>query len=255
MNAKQFREMHHANEPLLIGNVWDATSARVMERCNIKAIGTSSAAVAETLGYSDGEQMTFDEYMFVIEHIARATSLPLSVDIESGYGESPEAVAANVERLAALGVVGINIEDSIVRDGVRSLQDMVEFASKLKAIIQLVQARSIDLFVNLRCDAFLLPGADPLGEALARAKAYATTGADALFLPCITRIEDIGMMVTSSPLPVNVMCMPQLPPFDELKRAGVCRISMGNFVSKVALADMEKRMKAIVEQRSFVSLF
>ncbi|NJM26293.1 MAG: isocitrate lyase/phosphoenolpyruvate mutase family protein, partial [Bacteroidia bacterium] len=236
-NTQHFRELHQQQDPLLIGNVWDATSARVMERCGIKAIATSSAAVAETLGYNDGEQMTFEEYFFVIDHIVRATALPLSVDIESGYGESPETVAANIERLSAIGVVGINIEDSTVRNGERVMLEKEQFAAKLKAVVNLLRSKSIDMFVNLRCDSFLLPAANPLQDALDRAQAYAATGADALFLPCIVRLEDIAEVVGGSPLPINVMCMPSLPSFDEMRKAGVRRISMGNFLSRTAQAD------------------
>src|SRR6187551_2268307 len=124
MNTKNqfetFNALHHQREPLLIGNVWNAQSAKVFEKLNFKAIATSSAAVAETLGYADGEQMSFEEYMFVVKHIARAVPLPLSVDLESGYGLDASDVAENILKLSKAGAVGINIEDSILRNGKRT---------------------------------------------------------------------------------------------------------------------------------------
>src|SRR5688572_26143183 len=113
----QFVKLHLQVEPLLIANVWNAQSARLFEKLKFKALATSSAAVASTLGYSDGEQMSFDEYIFVVKRIRAVTSLPLSVDLEGGYGATADEVVPNIKSLSREGVVGINIEDSTIVNG------------------------------------------------------------------------------------------------------------------------------------------
>lgn len=110
-----FKQLHHQSAPLLIGNVWNAQSARVFEKLGYKAIGTSSAAVAESLGYADGQAMSFEEYTFVITRIVKSSALPLSVDLESGYGNDASEIVKNIRVLQSLGVAGVNIEDSAIK--------------------------------------------------------------------------------------------------------------------------------------------
>jgi 2-methylisocitrate lyase-like PEP mutase family enzyme len=250
-----FKSLHESAEPLVIANVWNAQSARVFEKLGYKAVATSSAAVAETLGYSDGEQMSFEEYSFVIRHIIQATPLPVSVDLEAGYGESSEQVVDNICQLASVGVAGINIEDSVIRNGNRTLVDARSFTGRLQKIMDGLSRSATNIFVNVRCDAFLLGVPAPVEEAKSRLAQYSTTGIHGLFFPCITALEDIQSVVQAAQLPVNVMCMPQLPEFIELKQAGVRRISMGNFVNKHVYNELEKAGQRIMEQGSFSSLF
>ena len=251
----KFKSLHEGNEPLMIANVWNVQSARVFEKLNFKALATSSAAVAETLGYSDGEQMSFDEYFFMIKHIVRSIKLPVSVDLEAGYGDTAEEVVENIQHLVAIGVTGINIEDSVVKDGKRSLLDARVFADHLRKICEGLKLHAIDVFINVRTDVFLLGVSSPVEEAKKRASLYTATGVHGLFFPCITAIDDIHSVVKSTNLPVNVMCMPQLPGFDQLKQAGVKRISMGNFVNRHTYNELEKTGRKILEQGSFSYLF
>lgn len=250
-----FKELHTLSEPLLIGNVWNVQSAKVFEKLNFKAIATSSAAVADTLGYADGEQMPFDEYLFIIKRIKASTTLPLSVDLEAGYGKTAEEIAGRIRHLHALGIVGINIEDSIVANGERNIVDAKDFAIKLKDIIQIIKADHIELFVNVRCDAFLLGLSNAREEAINRIKLYETTGVHGIFLPCITNADDIIATVSATSLPVNVMCMRQLPDFNQLKTLGVKRISMGNFLNGILYQKMEVLTSQLVSEQSFSSLF
>ena len=110
----KFKDLHNQEKPLLIGNVWDVTSTKTAEKLNFQAIGTSSSAIAQILGYRDGEEIEFSEMEYMVKRIALNTKLPLSVDLESGYGDKPEEIVDRIKRLVALGAVGINIEDSIV---------------------------------------------------------------------------------------------------------------------------------------------
>ena len=249
-----FKSLHSQPEPLLIGNVWNVQSARVFEKLKFKAIATSSAAVAETLGYTDGEQMSFDEYLFIIKRIKASCSLPLSVDLEAGYGKSAEEIAGRLRHLHALGIVGVNIEDSVVENGNRSSVDAHAFAEKLSTLVKICKADRIDLFINVRCDAFLLGLDNARTAAIHRIKRYDQTGIDGLFLPCITDEEDIKAIVSATPLPVNVMCMPQLAGFHQLKTLGVKRISMGNFMNSVLYAKMEALSRKVVSEQHFSAL-
>jgi 2-methylisocitrate lyase-like PEP mutase family enzyme len=254
-DIKRFRELHQQEKPLLLGNVWSAQSAKILESLNFKAIGTSSAAVAETLGYKDGEYMSFDEYYFIIQRIKAATTLPVTVDMEAGYGKKDEEIINNLERLHRLGIAGINIEDSVVNSSGRVIVDTDGFAKKLEGIIRSLKSSGIDIFINVRCDAFLLNLPDARKEALKRIAAYEKTGAHGIFLPCITDVEDIQAAVKATSLPINVMCMPALPDFGVLQSLGVKRISMGNFINGSIYNKMKEISASIVAENSFSPLF
>ncbi|MBQ4810011.1 carboxyvinyl-carboxyphosphonate phosphorylmutase [Pseudoalteromonas luteoviolacea] len=250
----KFEMLHQQTQPLLIANVWDAESVKRAESAGYQAIGTSSAAVAAVLGYEDGEQMPFEALLFMVKRISASSSLPLSVDIESGYSRDPKEVAANIRQLVDLGVVGVNIEDSRVTQ-TRALIDKDTFAASLSEIMGHLRASDTQVFVNVRCDAFLLGLDNATEEAVKRAKSYQSAGADGLFFPCVTVESDIKAVVAATPLPINVMAMPELPTFDALSKLGVKRISMGNFAHLSISNQLEKIMKDIKSQRDCNTLF
>jgi 2-methylisocitrate lyase-like PEP mutase family enzyme len=252
---EEFLALHKGTEPLLVGNVWNAQSAKAFEQQNFTAIGTSSAAVAETLGYADGEEMSLDAYMFIIERIIASTALPLTVDLEGGYGKTPAEISHNISKLYNIGVSGINMEDSVVSNGKRSIVDAEFFSEKLKEIIKLLKAQNIRMFINVRCDSFLLGVPNALEDALSRLSLYQRAGADGLFFPCISTIADITKITVSTDLPVNVMCIPGLPDFKQLKNAGVKRISMGPFLNKNVYQNLKTSIGKIQNDESFNSVF
>jgi 2-methylisocitrate lyase-like PEP mutase family enzyme len=255
LSFDQFVKLHQQDEPLLIANVWNAQSARLFEKLKFKALATSSAAVASTLGYSDGEQMSFDEYLFVVKRISAVSSVPLSVDLEGGYGAIADEVVSNIKALVEEGVVGINVEDSTMVSGTRKILDAGVFADKLAQISAGLTLAEIQCFINVRCDAFLLGLPDTRNEAIKRIQLYQKQGVHGIFLPCITDIEDIKAAAQSIELPLNVMCMPTLPDFDALRTAGVRRISMGNFVNAFGYSMIEKATKEMIEKKSFSPFF
>jgi 2-methylisocitrate lyase-like PEP mutase family enzyme len=251
-----FRQLHQGPDPLLIGNIWDVQSVKVFESLNFKALATSSAAVAETLGYADGQQMNFDEdYLFMVKHLCRSTSLPVSVDLEFGYGDNAAEIVRNILQLSRVGVVGINLEDSSIVAGKRELENMKTFADKLEKIRSSLRSLEVDMFINVRCDSFLLRLPEAKGEALKRIQAYQETGADGLFFPFITKTEDIQAVVAATTLPVNVMCVPGLPDFASLKKSGVRRISMGKFVHKKLYEDLKQDVSGILSDGKFDRVF
>lgn len=250
----RFKQRHHQNTPLLICNVWDANSAKIAQKLNFKAIGTSSAAIAQMLGYEDGEQMRFDELLFIVKRILASTTLPLTVDIESGYSRDPLVTAGFIKTLSELGVVGINIEDSLVNK-TRKLINIDAFADYLNAVTEQLAKDNVDIFINVRTDTFILGTDKVLEQTIERIKRYETANIDGVFVPCITNESDIKAVVNSTELAVNVMCMPELPNFGELEELKVNRISMGNFLFDSLAANLENKISDVLESKSFDPVF
>ncbi|MBZ5789756.1 isocitrate lyase/phosphoenolpyruvate mutase family protein [Burkholderia contaminans] len=251
----KFAQLHQQSEPLLLANVWDAASARVAEAAGYAALGTSSAAIADLLGYADGEGVSFPELKALVVRLRSVSDLPLTVDVEAGYGATPEAVVANLRDLAALGVAGVNLEDSVVRDGRRTLVDADTFARRLHDINTGLLASGVELFLNVRIDTFLLGVAHAREETLARGQRYEENGANGLFVPCVTDEADIAAIVSGISLPLNVMCMPNLPSFERLAALGVKRVSMGNFLHQRALQALQQLFIDVRASQSFKPVF
>ncbi|QGY32652.1 isocitrate lyase/PEP mutase family protein [Pantoea cypripedii] len=250
-----FAELHNQNEPLLIANVWDAASAVAAQKAGYQALGTSSAAIAATLGYEDGQSMPFDELLYRVIRIRAVSNLPLSVDMEAGYGDSAEEITANLKRLAQTGVSGVNLEDSRVINQVRQLDDASAFSARLKSVCNALKSEGYGLFMNVRTDTYLLGHERALQETLLRGQLYKAAGADGLFVPCLTSEIDMSLIAEAIDLHLNVMCMPDLPSFGRLKLAGVSRISMGNFVHSALQSKLTDLMYAIRSHQTFEGLF
>lgn len=250
-----FKELHAQNNPLLLANVWDVPSAKIAEELKFQAVGTSSAAIASLLGYQDGEELPFAELKYIVERIVKNINLPLSVDLEAGYSRNPKEIANHIRQLADLGVVGINLEDSRVDNGNRTLISVESFTESISTVIQLLRKQNYNLFINLRTDTFLLNVPQRMEETKKRIQQYEVAGANGIFVPCIEDAAEIKAIVNHSNLPINVMCMPNLIPFDELANLGVKRISMGNFVFDKMYDQFKAKTKEILLQQSFKSLF
>ncbi len=254
-NFETFKALHQQQNLFILPNAWDANSARVFQENKFPAIATSSAAVSTALGYEDGEGMPFEEYLFVIRRILTAVKIPLTVDMEMGFGKTKEEVLENLRKLADLGVAGINIEDSTIRDSIRSLKEAKDFAKMIEFLKNKLSSEKRSLFINIRCDTYLLDVKDKQKETDKRLKAYENTGADGIFLPCITDENDIAEAVDNTKLPINVMCIPGLPDFKTLNKLDVKRVSMGPFLfNKVykAAGDLTEKIK---NEGNFSSLF
>ncbi|WP_151705613.1 isocitrate lyase/PEP mutase family protein [Nitrincola alkalilacustris] len=250
-----FSSLHQQASPLLIANIWDVSSAQAARQAGYSAIGTSSAAISHMLGYTDGEGVSFSEILHIISRVRAECDLPLSVDIEAGYADTPEKVIENLVYLAALGVVGVNIEDSMVCKGRRYLLSADCFAAKLAKIKLDLQERGVELFLNVRTDTFLLGLENAQSETIRRGRLFAKAGADGLFVPYITQVRDISEIVESVSLPLNVMCTPDLPAFDRLAELGVKRISMGNFIHAHLQQQLFEIFQNIQLQQSFQPVF
>ncbi|WP_313581180.1 isocitrate lyase/phosphoenolpyruvate mutase family protein [Chishuiella sp.] len=249
-----FTELHQQNNPLLIANVWDIPSTKIAEELGFKAIGTSSAAIASLFGYNDGEDMSFSELEYMVKRIRATTQLPLSVDIESGYSDDTDTIANNIIKLVNLGIVGINIEDSKVNEK-RELINAEKFAQQLLEIKTILRAENKNVFMNVRTDTFLLGVPNVIDETKKRIDLYTKAGADGIFVPCIENLEDIQEIVNYTRLPINVMCLPNLPDFEILKNLGVKRISMGNFLFDKMYQNFKELENDVLINKSFKSIF
>ncbi|HYR27124.1 MAG TPA: isocitrate lyase/phosphoenolpyruvate mutase family protein [Thermoanaerobaculia bacterium] len=220
-----FRRLHAPGELLILPNAWDAWSARIVETCGAPAIATTSAAVAWSLGYPDGDAVPPKTVARMIESIARVLSVPLTVDCEGGYSDDPARVGEHVRDFVNAGAAGINLEDST------SSPELL--AAKIEA------AKRTGVFVNARVDVLLkqlVPREQAIEEIIARAARYRDAGTDGIFVPLLSDPKEIETVVRAiDPLPLNVMAVPGLATAPELKRLGVRRLSAGPAVARAAI--------------------
>ncbi|MDQ2179567.1 isocitrate lyase/phosphoenolpyruvate mutase family protein [Marinifilum sp. D714] len=256
-----FRELHYQDKPLLLCNVWDASSAKVAEKLGFQAIGTASSAFADMFGYEDGKTMTFEEQKFMIERIVKSTNLPLTVDLEAGYSEDPIEIANKIKELAGLGVVGVNLEDStIVNEPL--LIDAEAQAQKFSAIKKELAQDQIEMFINARVDTYIMGFfgrelQNTLEETLKRVKLYEQAGVDGIFVPFISESGDIKAVTNATSLPVNMVQDPNSIDFDRLNDLGVKRVSMGNSLLTAMNQNLESTLSDLVnkqEQNSMESI-
>lgn len=251
---KSFKELHQQKEAFHLGNVWGVQSALLFEKSGFKAVGTSSAAIAASLGYEDGEDMPFEDLVWMVKKIHAKINIPLSVDIEGGYSRNVDEIIENIKTLHQMGVAGINIEDSVVNEK-RAMLDVEIFSDTILKIKSYLSENSMDVFLNVRTDSYILGLDHPLEKTLERIKRYDESGADGIFVPCIVDEEEIAKVVQSTSLPVNVLCMPNLLSFSALTKLGVKRISSGHFIHNHITGNLEQTINTIVEEQSFNSLF
>jgi 2-methylisocitrate lyase-like PEP mutase family enzyme len=232
-NYKTFTHLHRGPAPLLLANCWDVQSARVMEAAGYPAIGFSSHALSTALGYEDGENLPFDLLLRMTKRVTGTINIPFTVDMEGGFSRSIVGLLENVDQIHDAGAAGINLEDTIAGTS-RSFQPAKEFAKTIEAVANHLSSTNRKLFLNIRTDAFLLDIPTALPETLTRIRVYESTGANGIFVPCISNPDDIQQLVEATALPVNVMAIPGLPTPATLQQLGVKRISMGPFLfSKV----------------------
>jgi 2-methylisocitrate lyase-like PEP mutase family enzyme len=228
--AELFRSLHVQGKPLVLFNIWDVGSAKAVAGAGARALATGSWSVASANGYEDGERVPLDLAIANVARIARATELPVTLDLESGYGEAPDSVAKALERSITAGAVGCNLEDT--HPTTRTLRDIGAQAERIGVARKAADARLPAYFINARTDVFLNTPPKThddamLATVLERAKAYAEAGANGLFAPGLVDARLIGMLAERSPLPLNIMVMDQTPSLREMAALGVARVSHG----------------------------
>jgi 2-methylisocitrate lyase-like PEP mutase family enzyme len=228
--AEQFRALHIPGKPLVLFNIWDAGSAKAVTAGGAKAIATGSWSVANANGFADGERIPLVLAIDNLRRIVGATDLPVTIDLESGYGDTPEVVGKTVGLAIDAGAVGCNLEDSFPTTG--KLRETVDQADRIRRTRQIANAANIRFFINARTDVFFqrppeLHDDAMVVEAIERAHAYADAGADGLFAPGLVSITLIAHLAKQSPLPLNIMVGDATPPLRALGEHGVARVSHG----------------------------
>ncbi|MDB5111958.1 MAG: hypothetical protein JWR67_3072 [Mucilaginibacter sp.] len=245
-NYEKFFQLHHQKKPFIIANAWNAKSAQIIENNGYDAIATSSGAIANSLGYEDGEKIPFGELLYIVQRIKSCTSIPLSVDLETGYANDLTKLNDNIQKLIDIGVVGINLEDA---------QGEEIYLKKLSSIKSYITKNNQKLFINARTDGFLQKLNSPLERTLKRAKLYEDAGADGLFVTAVQDIALIKEITSSVSLPVNVVGVSKLSSIKTLSDCGVRRISMAVLLYKTTYNHLENVVRDINTEQSFAPLF
>ncbi len=257
--AEQFRRMHHAPPMLVLPNVWDAASARLVEQAGFPAIATTSSGIAAALGYADGEHMRRELMLDAIARIMRVVACPVTVDFEAGYGDTLVEKVESVRAVIAAGAVGVNIEDSLV--GQRGALAKIDTQAELIAALRELGATlGVPFVINARVDVFLRGSGEPerrdeqIEQAVARAHAYLRAGADCVYP--IGRLDHatIARLVAAIPGPVNIMGGAPQPTLPELAQLGVARVSLASALMRAALGRVRMIARALRAQGGYDAL-
>ncbi|RKR88986.1 2-methylisocitrate lyase-like PEP mutase family enzyme [Micromonospora pisi] len=230
--AETFRALHTSDEPIVLVNAWDVASARIIEAAGARAVATTSAGVAWSLGAQDGDTLARTLAVDLVRRIVEAVAVPVTADIESGFGTTPDEVGETVRAVLDVGAVGVNIEDAL-HGGPPALRDVDEQCARLRAARSVAEDAGVPLYVNARVDTYLR-GLGGLAETVARADAYLAAGADGIFVPGVVDPDLVAQLVARIPAPVNILAGPGAPPIPELAKLGVRRVSLGSSVAEAA---------------------
>jgi 2-methylisocitrate lyase-like PEP mutase family enzyme len=242
--ATELRRLHTDPAILVLVNVWDAASARTVASVpGCRAIATASWAIAAAHGLADGEVIGRDGMLEVVRRVAGSVHLPVTADLEGGYGETPAAVAETVARAIEAGAVGCNLEDG-VQDG--ELRDAEDAAARVAAARERAGIEGVPVVINARTDVYLR-GADDPEAAILRGQAYARAGADCIFVPGVRDSQTIRALVEGIDAPVSVLATPGAPSVSELQQLGVARVSFGPGPMGVALAALARTASDLLE--------
>jgi 2-methylisocitrate lyase-like PEP mutase family enzyme len=245
--AEQFRALHIPGKPVVLFNIWDAGGAKAVALGGAKAIATGSWSVANANGFADGERIPLALAIDNLRRIVGATQLPVTVDLESGYGDTPEMVGETIALAIEAGAVGCNLEDSFPANG--KLRERVDYANRVRRARQAADAANMRFFINARTDIFLQRPPEQhddvmVAEAIDRAHAYAKAGADGLFAPGLADIVLIARLAEASPLPLNIMVGDTTPSVRVLAEHGVARLSHGPGPYLMAMRALEEAARA-----------
>jgi len=249
--AEQLRKLHKGPRILILANAWDVISARIVEDAGFPAVATTSAGVAAVLGYPDGQRVPQREVLEFVARIARAVSVPVTADMESGYGTSPADMAEMARALVGTGAVGLNLED-VTGDDEGSHVEIGLQTEKIAAVREASAAAGVPLVINARTDVYLMPiGPEEtrFERTVERLRAYRKAGADCVFAPGIRDKETIGKLLRAVDGPLNILLQPGGPSVADLEKLGVARASIGSGTMRAALGTARKFAKALSEYR------
>ena len=253
--AEEFLKLHHEPQILLLPNAWDVVTTKIYEQLGFRAIGTTSAGIAATLGYPDGEVMTLEENLSVVKRIIKSTNLPVSVDIEGGYSSNIEGAVKAADAALEIGAVGVNLEDS-TGDNNNPFFDVSEVVERIKGIRSMAEVREIQLVINLRTDVYMLSEDDPrikFRHTVERANIFKEAGANCIFVPDMGNLNEkiIKEFVKEIDAPLNIIAADNIPPVQKLEEIGVARLSFGPRPMRAMLALLVRMKKELLEKGTY----
>jgi 2-methylisocitrate lyase-like PEP mutase family enzyme len=254
--AELFRALHSGPRLLLLPNAWDAISARIIAASGFAAIATTSGGVAWALGYPDGEAAPWHEVVAATARIARAVGAPVTADIESGYGDTPEAVGRSIGDIINAGAVGVNLEDGL-RGGERPIRAVEDAAARIGAAREAARAAGVPIVINARTDLYIKNIGDEqsrFDEAVARGRAYLAAGADCVYPIALREPETIGRLVKAIAAPINIMVRAGWPSVAELEALGVARASTATAMPLLAMGVVRQVLEQLRATHRFDAL-
>ena len=255
--AEQFRKLHHGPKLLFLPNAWDVASARILEEAGHPAIATTSAGIAYSLGYADGQIISREEMLSIVARIARAVRVPVTADLEAGYGTTPKAIAETVKAAIEAGAIGMNLED-LSGDEKNPLVELPRHIEKIQAAREAASVMGVPFVLNARTDVYLAAiGSEEtrFERTVERLRAYGKAGADCVFAPGLSDLGTIARLVKAVEAPLNILAAQACPPLTELEKAGVARISTGSGIMRAAMGVVQRVAKEMIERRSCQSMF
>jgi 2-methylisocitrate lyase-like PEP mutase family enzyme len=251
--AKKLLELHHGPPILVLPNAWDVASARIFEDAGFPAIATTSSGVANSLGYPDGQKISREEMLEVVARIALAVSVPVTADMEAGYGTTPEAMEETARGVIAAGAVGLNLEDACGEDSGKLFEIPLQ-KEKIAAMVGAAKKMSIELVVNARTDVYLENIGDPSKRfdlAVERLNAYRDAGAASLFAPGVKDAETIGALARTVRGPLNILASVGALPVRELEKLGVARVTVGGGAMRATMGLVSRIAKQLRDQGTY----
>jgi len=251
--GNQFIKLHHGPNILVLPNAWDVSSARIFEEAGFPAIGTTSAGIAFSLGYPDGERIPREEMLAVVRRIASAVNVPVTADVEAGFGSTPEEVAETARAMIAAGAVGMNLEDG-AENKPDFLVDINKQKEIIRAILEVANSMGVPFTLNARTDIFwygIGPAATRLHRTMERLNAYRAAGAQSLFVPGVKDSETIGQLTRGATGPLNILATFGTPPVAELQQLGVARVSAGSGPMRATLGFLGRMARELCDEGVF----
>ena len=244
--ALNFLSQHKNDKILLLPNIWDPIGARILEAKGFPSVATASAAISASLGYKDGEKIKFSTHLEVIKRISASVGIPVTADIEAGYASDLSELKENINLLIDTGAVGINLEDSVGKEGV--LRNVGEQADRISTVRETAESRGIHLVINARTDRFLgkseKSNSELIEEAVKRAKEYIKAGADCVYPVGVLDLETVLTLRKEIKSPINILGSAKSVPLKTLQEIGINRVSFGPFIFR----SMLKKFSDIVDE-------
>jgi 2-methylisocitrate lyase-like PEP mutase family enzyme len=251
--ADEFRKLHRAPPVLLLPNCWDPMSARIFEAAGFPAGATTSGGLAWALGYPDGEKAPWAEVVAATRRIAEAVRVPVSADIEEGYGETADAVGRNVAEIVRAGAIGINLEDGTPRPD-QPVRPVADAAARIRAARAAADAEGVPIVINARVDLYLKQVGDEasrFAETLKRAEAYLAAGADCIFPFALADLDVIRRLAAAVKAPINIVARGGTPPLRQLEAAGIARVSTASGPALTVMSLIQRIATELREKGEF----